>query len=922
PKNHRDRPRQLHNLVLCLRKRYLRLGNLTDLQTALQNQQEAVALSPNGHPNHAGRLQQLGVCLSDRYYRLGDLTDLEAALRNIQEAVTLTPEGHPGYAARLQNLGVAFIDRYRRIGDLTDLEAGLRNARKAVDLTPEGHPEHAVRLQNLGSSLSDRYYRLGQLTDLETGFQNQQEAVALAPKGHPYRATCLQSLASFFRDRYIRLGDLGDLEAALKNYQEAVALTPESHPDRPFRLQNLGVSFSDRYHRIGDLADLEAALRNAQEAVDLTPKGHPDRPHRLQNLSVSFSDRYGRNGHLADLEAALRNAQEGADLTPKGHPHRPGHLHTLGMDYGARYRRIEDLADLEAALRNAQEAVDLTPKGHPDHARRLQTLAVFLHERYRRLGNPDDFQHTFSTYELSLQSLSSTSNFFDSWKAALKWADWTQAIRSSRCVPAYSAAFHFLPNVLWIGTSLLAHQDATKRLNIAGALSNAVAACLDHSKLSPAVELLEQGTATRLQQLLELKSSPDTSLPSWDAERLQLLSSQLFSGHSQNPHGDAIERDALIKQIRDRPGFANFLLPKTYEVLVQASQRGPIIILNSHKDHCDAIILLHPSAAPIHLPFPDFELEELVQQRNGLKDFILGRNIRARGEEMNRLIGYMEGQEQYVFKDRLEWLWQNIVSHVYNVLEQNSIKDGRLWWCPMGMFTGLPLHAASPSDQFIQSYTPTLGALLDANSQRSSHTTPAVGVVGVTHNGPHGKGVLPGVKQEIDNIISVVGAQNITRLLGDQATVQAVKLQLQSCSWMHLACHGSQNLQHPPKSCLKLYEGSLELETILQMSIPHAEFAFLAACETAMGDSNLVNESFHLGAGFLAAGFRGVIGTMWSMDDQDGPVVAEVVYNHLFGSGKTPEVTDAAKGLQLAVRKLRDLGVPYERWVPFIHMGI
>ncbi|KAJ7479447.1 CHAT domain-containing protein, partial [Mycena galericulata] len=149
-----------------------------------------------------------------------------------------------------------------------------------------------------------------------------------------------------------------------------------------------------------------------------------------------------------------------------------------------------------------------------------------------------------------------------------------------------------------------------------------------------------------------------------------------------------------------------------------------------------------------------------------------------------------------------------------------------------------------------------------------------------------------------------------------------VKKQLNDCAYIHLACHGTQDLANPQKSCLQLYGGDLELGTILRMLLPNAEFVFLAACQTAKGDAELVNESFHLGGGFIAAGFQGAIATMWSMCDEDGPVVAETVYDHLFGSGQRPQASDAAKALQIAVRKLRDAGVPYERWVPFIHLGI
>ncbi|KAJ6575681.1 hypothetical protein DFH09DRAFT_1150863, partial [Mycena vulgaris] len=106
------------------------------------------------------------------------------------------------------------------------------------------------------------------------------------------------------------------------------------------------------------------------------------------------------------------------------------------------------------------------------------------------------------------------------------------------------------------------------------------------------------------------------------------------------------------------------------------------------------------------------------------------------------------------------------------------------------------------------------------------------------------------------------------------------------------------------------------------MNLSTAEFVFLAACQTAMGDSQLVNESFHLGGGFIAAGFRSAIGTLWSMNDWDGPLVAEKIYSHLFREGQQPQTSDTAEALQLAVQELKAQNVPYERWIPFIHMGI
>ncbi|KAJ7687644.1 CHAT domain-containing protein [Mycena rosella] len=204
-------------------------------------------------------------------------------------------------------------------------------------------------------------------------------------------------------------------------------------------------------------------------------------------------------------------------------------------------------------------------------------------------------------------------------------------------------------------------------------------------------------------------------------------------------------------------------------------------------------------------------------------------------------------------------------------------------------------------DQFIHSYTATLGSLLEAYNKKPLNTIPKFGVVGISYTGHSGTHPIEGVKDEVKKLLSIV-QEPVECLQDDQATSDAVKLQLKACSWVHLACHGKQDLLEPSKSRLLLYDGNLELETILQMALSNAEFVFLAVCQTAMGDANL---------GIIAAGFRSAIGTMWAMNDQDGPLITEMVYSHLFRDGRQPQATDAAEALQFAVKGLRSRKVPF-----------
>ena len=209
-----------------------------------------------------------------------------------------------------------------------------------------------------------------------------------------------------------------------------------------------------------------------------------------------------------------------------------------------------------------------------------------------------------------------------------------------------------------------------------------------------------------------------------------------------------------------------------------------------------------------------------------------------------------------------------------------------------------------------------------ANAKKSPSIANKISVVGVTHTGPGGTNSLEG-EQEAEKVISIIKEPSVNSLTGEEATVDAVKLQLQDCTWAHLACHGSQDLVEPTKSYLQLYGGVLELETILRMDLPNAQFVFVATGKTAgLGSAELANQSLHLCGGLTAAGFRAAIGTMWNTNHDDSSRVAEIFYSHLFQKDEHPQASDTAEALHLAIVELKKRKVPYKHWVPFIHMGV
>ncbi|KAF7369489.1 CHAT domain-containing protein [Mycena venus] len=155
---------------------------------------------------------------------------------------------------------------------------------------------------------------------------------------------------------------------------------------------------------------------------------------------------------------------------------------------------------------------------------------------------------------------------------------------------------------------------------------------------------------------------------------------------------------------------------------------------------------------------------------------------------------------------------------------------------------------------------------------------------------------------------------------------------------MHFSCHGTQDLENPLDSGLILADGRLKVSKV--MSPPEVNsalvvknsmsIAFLSACETAKGDKDSPDEAMHLAATLLFSGFRGVVATMWIMNDLDGPKIADAFYEYLFkdcdphsNPPVVPDLTQAAKALHFAVAKLRqEPDISFRRWVPFIHYGL
>ena len=147
---------------------------------------------------------------------------------------------------------------------------------------------------------------------------------------------------------------------------------------------------------------------------------------------------------------------------------------------------------------------------------------------------------------------------------------------------------------------------------------------------------------------------------------------------------------------------------------------------------------------------------------------------------------------------------------------------------------------------------------------------------------------------------------HITRLDDQEATVAAVLEHMTGCSWIHFACHGVQDVADPTGSAFMLFDKRLTLMDIMKQHFSHTELAVLSACQTATGHRELPGEAIHLAAGMLAAGYGNVVGTMWSIQDDDAPIIAQKFYQYLFEEADG-DGSRAAYALHHAVTHLRGI---------------
>ncbi len=166
-------------------------------------------------------------------------------------------------------------------------------------------------------------------------------------------------------------------------------------------------------------------------------------------------------------------------------------------------------------------------------------------------------------------------------------------------------------------------------------------------------------------------------------------------------------------------------------------------------------------------------------------------------------------------------------------------------------------------------------------------------------------GSLPSVEFECEKIANLHQIPADQRLKGrEQATVKNYRQLAKQVQVLHSSHHAQSRLDRPLESILILADGQITLGQIMTpgFRLPNLSDVFLSCCETNLGVAGISDDILSLSTGFLCAGARNVVSTLWSVDDLATALFSIFYYQNRQRLNR-PE---ALKKAQIDLRNLSD----------------
>jgi CHAT domain-containing protein/tetratricopeptide (TPR) repeat protein len=937
--------RALLQEAAALNPRALQLRRAGQLHEALPLARQALALRRQvlgeRHPDYAQSLNNLATL----YVYQGEYAKAEPLYRQARDlAKQVLGERHPHYATSLYNLAAL----YESQGEYAKAEPLCRQARDIYkQVLGERHPDYATSLDNLARLYQDQ----GEYAKAEPLFRQALEIhKEVLGECHPHYATSLNNLARLYQDQ-------GEYAKAEPVFRQALEITKqvlgEHHPDYAASLDNLARLYQDQ----GEYAKAEPLFRQALEITkQVLGEHHPDYALSLNNLAQLYNEQ----GECAKAEPLYRLALDiRKAVLGERHPEYAASLNNLAALYRAQgeYARAEPLyRQAIVALRQRLDgppppleqltAADMRPL--PKAVTCLANYCVLLEQG---LGSrPTAAQPRAAEHACALA-------------LAVRERLRQEVLQQEASKLLHGAKeFDLVPRRIGLRQRLFGREGRAADLEAALGTAEQGIARVFLEQLGKAraqavghvsAELRAQEAAVR-RQLRELDTrlakEQDKPADKRDPDKVgQLLDEQR-----------KVE-DRLTELIRrmekEYPQYAALKYPKpcslaeargclapteTALLFVPGDKRSYLLLVEAQPARDDKANGL----AIIALPGRD-DLADGVSRLTDRDTFDMQRKARAAGAQAYDLLlapvkerirgkdlvivpgaplayvpfeALVEDGRFLIEKHRIRYAPSLTALHLVRLWEQTRDKPQRPLWVMAD-----PVY--EKADQRVTGEPDLDQATRDALAKYLARAD----------RGPAADETSARLRftgQEAEAIRARLGAAGSDVLTGLQATEAAVKAAsekglLARARYVHFATHGILGLDtgQPPALVLSLVgndgardedgginDGFLRLDEVTRLRL-NADLVVLSACETGKGRLYAGEGVTGLARAFLSAGSRGVVCSLWAVDDRE----TAAFMAHLYSGLKEGQASaDALRAAKLAM--VRE-GKPPVFWAPFILIG-
>nr|CEG05472.1 unnamed protein product [Fusarium clavum] len=894
-------------LAITLDELFVEKRNVQDLQDAIELTRKSVDATAEDDPEWLIRTRFLFLRLHGLYLETGQLQNLEESITLGTAWVEKAGRDHHDWFTQLNNISAALTALYERTGSPADLDAAIRYGRESLEVTPKDDPGLGLARSNMATALSLRSRLSGSLEDLDEAIYYARLAVEATPEDEPTRHVQLHNLVSVLLKKYMRsYGDIALLNETIEMSRKVVAGVSEDHPDFNTYRNRLASALDYRHTALRSEQDMEESIRISREVAHATGYQYTGRTFAPTTLAALLRKQVNSGeASLEDVDEAIALTRKALNLTPEDSPTRTQYWSTIGNLFVSRYTRLRLETDMEQAVENYRLAVAHST-GEPLRRITAATEIVPLCPEYEQ------------AYEIG--------------RAALYMVPILAAVRSLETADRQYLLSHaagLAANTA--GAALRMGKQPSEALSILEQGRGLLASSLDEIRTD--IKELRDAFPDLAEQFIQLRDELDFSTGS---NTIEIGSSTYgVQGRRRRDAGKAF--DELLLQIRERPGFEDFLGPLTTDQMLSAADCGPVVVLNSSWMGVDVIII------------KEDQLMSLVFTE--VKDF--------------QTLQFMP-EHEYGNVEALEILWRAFIKDILEHLGfTETPADGQdwphIWWIPTGPLSRLPIHAAglhlersgkSVMDRVVSSYAPSVKALVHGRRRQGIQKGPAQALL-VAMGSTQSQAPLPKAKEEVELVSKICESMSVTPVIAGSDKKEVLK-HLRSSKIFHFAGHGYTDRSNPSKShlCFSNASDPLTVANLLELNL-HEEspfLAYLSACSTGrVQDEQFIDESIHLISACQLAGFRHIIGTLWKVQDEHCVDVARITYETIREGGMTDD--SVCQGLHSATRAMRDIwldnmeeegnstlrgedreardiisceedGPVPAYWVPYVHFGI